>query len=224
MRLLIQLRKFLPDKFAHTSYSQEGEDIILRRLFDGKKNGFYIDVGAHHPRRFSNTYLFYLNGWRGINIEPNSNTKHIFNLERPRDINLQFGVSDNTERLKYYQFDEPALNTFDEKLVKSRLSSTTYQLLRTDEVPVDRLENILEKYLPKNQTIDFLNIDTEGLDLAVLQSNDWSLFRPRFVLAESLETSLQDVLDSEIFLFMVSQRYELFAKTYNTLIFRCKTR
>ena len=41
------------------SYSQEGEDMVLQRIFAQKEYGFYIDVGAHHPKRFSNTYLFY---------------------------------------------------------------------------------------------------------------------------------------------------------------------
>jgi hypothetical protein len=56
------------DSYATKSYSQEGEDMILQRMFGEKKHGFYVDVGAHHPRRFSNTYSFYRRGWSGINI------------------------------------------------------------------------------------------------------------------------------------------------------------
>ena len=52
------------------SYSQEGEDLVLRRYLEGRTSGFYVDVGAHDPKRFSNTHLFYERGWRGINIEP----------------------------------------------------------------------------------------------------------------------------------------------------------
>ena len=55
--------------FGSLCYSQEGEDMILGKIFSGQKHGFYVDVGAHHPLRFSNTYLFYLKGWRGINID-----------------------------------------------------------------------------------------------------------------------------------------------------------
>ena len=51
------------------SFSQEGEDLLIDRMFDGQSVGFYVDVGAHHPTRFSNTYLLYLRGWRGINID-----------------------------------------------------------------------------------------------------------------------------------------------------------
>ena len=46
---------------------QEGEDSILARLFLNKKIGFYIDIGAHDPIRYSNTYALYQNGWNGVN-------------------------------------------------------------------------------------------------------------------------------------------------------------
>jgi hypothetical protein len=128
-------------------------------------------------------------------------------------------VSDHPEKLVYYLFDEPALNSFDEDIVKSRLATTPYKLVKTIEVPVARLDGILEKYLPANQEIDFLSIDVEGLDFAVLQSNDWKLFRPKCVLVEALEMSLEGAMSSDIFLFMKKQGYELFAKTFNTLIF-----
>jgi hypothetical protein len=92
--------------------------------------------------------------------------------------------------------------------------------VRTSDIPVERLDHILGKHLPLDIEIDFLSIDVEGLDFAVLKSNDWQLFRPKCVLVEALETSLEDAMHGDIFLFMKNQGYELFAKTYNTLIFR----
>lgn len=48
---------------ATRPYSQEGEDMILSYIFTQKDTtGFYVDVGAHHPKRFSNTYFFYEKG------------------------------------------------------------------------------------------------------------------------------------------------------------------
>ena len=48
---------------ATRPYSQEGEDMILSYMFIQKRTiGFYMDVGAHHPNRFSNTYYFYKKG------------------------------------------------------------------------------------------------------------------------------------------------------------------
>ena len=74
--------------------------------------------------------------------------------------------------------------------------------------------------MPPAGAVDFLTVDAEGMDLQVLKSNDWKRFRPRCVLVESLGVSLEDVLHGEIFLFMKDQGYELFAKTFNTLVFR----
>jgi FkbM family methyltransferase len=209
------------EEFALKSYSQEGEDMVLRRIFEGQPSGFFVDVGAHHPHRFSNTFYFYQLGWSGINIEPNPDALAAFSSTRPRDINLQLGVSDNPGMLAYYQFDEPALNTFDYAIVKSRLANTSYKLKSTSEVSVSRLDSILATYLPKGTRIDFLSVDAEGYDLAVLKSNDWDLYRPRCVLVEMLNSSLEDAMRGDIYQFMKSKDYALFAKTFNTLIFLC---
>ncbi len=61
------VRRFIPAKKYHRSYSQEGEDMLLRRIFHSKTRGCFIDIGACHPILHSNTYSFYKRGWRGIN-------------------------------------------------------------------------------------------------------------------------------------------------------------
>jgi FkbM family methyltransferase len=213
------LRARLVDIYASKSNSQEGEDMILQRIFARKEFGFYVDIGAHHPRRFSNTCLFYRKGWSGINIEPNPDAGAAFQKERPRDINLQVGISDHEGRLTYYFFNDPALNSFDRELTDSRVENTSYRVIGTKEVAVRRLDAVLREHLPPGVNIDFLSIDVEGLDMAVLRSNDWDAFRPKVVLVEALEVSLEDVLASEVFQFMKNRGYQLFAKTVNTLIF-----
>jgi len=79
-------RKYL-DNYSIKIYSQDGEDIILKEFFSGKEKGFYVDIGAHHPLRLSNTYLFYKKGWSGINIDAMPGSMKIFNKKRRRDIN-----------------------------------------------------------------------------------------------------------------------------------------
>ena len=46
-------------------FSQYGEDTIIRKYFN-KSEGFYIDVGAHHPFRQSNTAFLWLQGGQGV--------------------------------------------------------------------------------------------------------------------------------------------------------------
>lgn len=216
---LVRLCNEPDDEYAIKSYSQEGEDMILRRIFEGQSCGFFVDVGAHHPYRFSNTYFFYKHGWSGINIEPNPDAISEFHSKRPRDINLQMGVSDISGQLTYYQFDEPALNTFDHEIVKSRLAGAPYKLTTTSDVNVKRLDAILAEHLPENTKIDFITIDVEGFDLSVLKSNNWDMYRSKCVLVEILNASLEDAIRGDICQFMKSQKYVLFAKTYNTFLF-----
>ena len=210
----------LLDPHGRRAYSQEGEDLLLLRLFEGQEAGFYVDVGAHHPVRFSNTCLFHRMGWRGINIDADPEAMRLFARERPADINVCVGISDAAGMLTYHVFNESALNTFDERLAQEREALPNCRLLRKAQVPVERLEAVLSRCLPAGQQIDFLSVDAEGFDVQVLDSNDWSRFRPRCVLAEALKTSLASVPDSAVFQRLSAAGYHLYAKTVNTLLFR----
>lgn len=116
--------KFI-DGYATNSYSQEGEDMILRRIFGNQKNGFYVDVGAHHPKRFSNTYYFYKKGWRGINIDAMPGSMKAFDKIRRRDVNIEKPISDQKQLLTYFAFNEPALNGFSRELTNERISKSS---------------------------------------------------------------------------------------------------
>ncbi|MCB5184122.1 FkbM family methyltransferase [Methylobacillus gramineus] len=194
------------------SYAQEGEDLILGRIFDRSSSGYYIDIGAHHPVRFSNTYLFYKRGWRGVCVDPSQDAIALFKQRRPADIALEMGVSDQESELTYYMFDEPALNTFSKILADQRIENTTYKSIGTRKVPVRPLNKILDEILQPGTKIDFMTIDVEGLDYQVLVSNDWSKYRPRIVLAEALD----DEAGERIRAFMIQNNYKIIARTFNT--------
>lgn len=213
------------DKYLYhnLSYSQEGEDMMLARFFSEQTTGFYVDVGAHHPQRFSNTYYFYLKGWRGINLDAMPGSMENFHKLRPEDINLEFPISDNNQTLTYYKFNEPALNGFCEKTAHERDGLRHYKIIADEKLQTYKLAEILDKYLPINQEIDFFNIDVEGLDYQVLKSNDWEKYRPKVVLVEDLNlSSLNKIDESKIAVFMDQQDYQLYAKSVCTLIFTAK--
>ena len=214
------IRNFYFDGFAIKSYAQEGEDIVLKRIFSGQSTGFYVDVGAHHPMRLSNTYSFYKLGWRGINIEPNPNSFSLFTKYRSRDINLNYGIAKNKGNLEYYMFDEPALNTFDAEVLNNRKTNTHYKHTKTIHIDVMPLADMLQQHIPNGIKVDFLSIDVEGLDLEVLISNDWQKYRPNWVLVEQLNLKDIEHLDFETHHYMKSVGYVLFAKTFNTLFYR----
>lgn len=216
---LIDIKNNYFDSYALKSYSQEGEDMILRRLFEKQKTGFYVDVGAHHPKRFSNTYFFYKKGWNGINIDAMPNSMKLFNKIRPRDINIEKPVSDKKQVLTYYAFNEPALNGFSKELSLERDGKGNYFVKFTKDIETSTLEEILENNLPKNQAIDFLSIDVEGLDFMVLKSNNFEKYRPKVILIEILGSSLNDIEKNEITKYLQQFDYSIYAKAVNTVIF-----
>jgi FkbM family methyltransferase len=205
---------------ASESYSQEGEDLVLKRAFEGRPSGFYVDVGAHHPMRFSNTYIFYRSGWRGINIDATPGSMEAFRRERPLDINIEVAISDRPEVLRYFTFHEGALNTFSEELARSRQVDSGYTLKGIVDVRAEPLADVLDRYLPPGQVIDFLTVDVEGWDLRALQSSNWDRFRPEIVVAEALRLELEEILTGELAGYLRSKGYRLFAKTYNSVMFR----
>lgn len=207
--------------YKNDSYSQEGEDLILDRIFDSKKNGFYIDIGAHHPFRFSNTYKFYKRGWRGINIDAMPGSMKLFSQTRSRDINIECGIAKKEEKLKYFIFNEKALNTFSIIEAESKNNLDNYKILKVEEIMTKPLSSILTEYLPDNVKIDFITIDVEGLDIEVLESFDLNKYKIPFILVEDLISDLDEILiSSKSYKYLKSYNYKIIAKTKNTLIYK----
>jgi FkbM family methyltransferase len=202
------------------SYSQEAEDLILDRFFEEKQNGFFVDIGAHHPIRFSNTYNFYLKGWRGINVDATPGSMNPFKKIRPEDINIEVGVSNIVGELTYHMFYESALNTFSQERVKYLLEKTPYKLEKKISVKTKTLANILDEYVPAKKQIDFLTIDVEGLDFEILKTNNWDKYKPTIILVEDLDGSIEKIVQSELYNYLKSYNYSAISRSYNTLFFK----
>lgn len=223
LRRLLRWAKYCVtwDPWQNCSWSQEGEDLLLDRIFTNKKSGFYIDIGAHHPKRFSNTFLFYKKGWFGINVDAMPGSMRAFKQTRPRDINVEMGIGLNEDELEYYLFNEPALNGFSKSLSQHRdADASQYKIIKIRKVKVLPLVSLLEKFLPHKQQIDFMNVDVEGMDLDVLKSNNWEQYRPKCLLVEVLESTLHEINRSEIGSFMNTCDYSIYAKCMNTVFFK----
>ncbi len=219
-------RKTLATEKPTLSYSQEGEDLVLSRMFGSQRNGFYIDIGAHHPLRFSNTAIFYKRGWRGINIDPLPGTTKLFDKCRAGDINLEIGVGALSGPLTYYMFNEPAVNTFDKGLAEACEKTGQFKRIGDKTVEILPLSVILDRHLPSDQQIDFMTVDVEGLDFEVLQSNDWNTYSPTIVVLESLSTadSIESTLAAPSVVFLAEHGYQLVAKTVNSVFLKKRTR
>jgi len=212
----------LGDAYKHNSdikefYGQEGEDIILNRILNQYTNGFYIDVGAYHPSRYSRTKHFYDKGWKGINIDPNPEAIVLFKNVRKNDINLNCGIADEKASLTYYTFEEPAYNTFSGEQASGREKIGIF-IKNKISIETTTLESVMDQYLTKGQKINFLTISAMGFDLKVIKSNNWDKYRPDIVVVHNDGGSLskieiESVQQSEIYLTMQKNNYHFFAKT-----------
>lgn len=215
----ININKHFIPSYADIFSSQEGEDILIKRLLKWHYNqsGTFVDIGAHHPVRFSNTYHYYLKGWRGINVDPRPGFKNMFDKVRPGDTNLECGVANQNGELIYYEFKEPAFNTFCKDSII--YAKTRTDLINESVIPVQPLSQILNENLTNSDDVTFMNIDVEGLEVDVLKSSDWQRFRPKIVCIEALD----DSAFLEINKFMCSVNYLKVASTKNSFFFCEKT-
>ena len=186
--LLKKIRFYWPDYFGIRSYSQLGEDLLIKAFLGDKwrwnYSGFYVDIGAHDPRTLSNTKKFYDVGWRGINVDASNDAITKFKRHRKRDINVNVGIGQEKGELEYYRLSESPMNTFSKEFADKMIKQNGVKLLGIEKVPVMPLSELLDNYLPIGQHIDFINIDCEGLDIEILKSNNWDVYRPDFILIE----------------------------------------
>lgn len=211
----------LTDKdYIFESYSLEGEDRIVNMFFGNKKNGSYVDIGAHHPFRFSNTYLFYKKGWRGVNVDADKNAINLFRRDRKDDVNIVSAVGIASGSKKLYQFNDPALNTFDRKYSK-HYQQIGYKQTGVVRLKIRKLSEILKRYSFNNDVIDFMSVDVEGSELDVLKSNNWDKYRPQLIIVEVFNVDdFNSANTNEITVYLKSKKYKLFVKTLSNLIYK----
>lgn len=165
------------------SYAQNFEDVMLRRVFRDKKDGFYIDVGAMDPVVDSVTKLFYEEGWSGINIEPNPFFYSKLLKDRPRDINLNIALGEREEYREFHVFEQIGNSTFDEASRDRSVEAGFPE--KPVSMKVTTLAAVCQNYV--RRSIDFLKIDCEGWEKFVLRGADWDRFRPAIILVEATE-------------------------------------
>ena len=140
--------------------------VFIKEYFKNRKTGFYVDVGCFHPIRFSNTLFLYNKGWSGLNLDLSKKSIDLFNMSRPRDLNLNYGVGNkNCEMEFYYNKDLFQSNTLNQEFKRYFLKPKG---IKKKKIEVKTLDFILKSYFP-NQKIDLLDIDAEGFDYEVLK-------------------------------------------------------
>jgi FkbM family methyltransferase len=200
-------------------YSQIGQDrFLLENFFRGKRGGVFVDVGAYDGEKYSNT-LFYERsmGWTGLCIEPLPSAFAKLKASRVA-ICENVCVADFEGEADFLEADDMGPHEkmfsglpahFDPRHVQ-RLEYTHARVTR--RVQVTKLPALLERH--NLHRIDYMSIDTEGAEFAILSDLDFKRFDISVLTIED------NWGDDRIPRLMKENGYELFARLEQDLVFR----
>ena len=178
LELLINLLKYR-SLFARKQYSKNKEDQYLKKIFKNKIKGTYIDIGAYHPYRFSNTYLLYRKGWRGINVDINKKSIDLFDIARPNDVNLNVAIGDkNKTQTYYYKNIIHPMNTLNKNFAKRFWSKKAH--IKKNKIMTRTFDYLVKKM----KKVDLLDIDVEGTEYDVIKKINFKNIRFKIILIE----------------------------------------
>ncbi len=212
----------IEDQYKKNSYSQCGEDLIVKHIFEALKieKPSFIDIGAHHPFYMNNTALFSLLGSRGINIEPDPTLFLRFPVNRKNDVNLNIGISEIESEEDFYIISVPTLNTFSKETALNYEKEGEYRIVEVKKIKTNTIQNIITEYA-NGIFPDFLSLDAEGIDELILHSIDFEKNYPIVICIETISFSQSGngEKNKKIINFLESKGYLFYADTNINSIF-----
>jgi len=225
---MLKFLKVFLKSFTHKkiSYSYGGIDSLVLNIFKNQKKGFYLDIGCGHPIKNNNTYLLNKRGWSGINIDLDEENIDLFNSYRKKDVNLATAVSDKEgETDLYFYHNKSALNT----ISKENADFQKAKVSAIKKIKTQTINKIIENSQFKDRKIDFLSVDVEGSELAILKTFDFTKYSPKVIVVEYLDLSLKkleiknlninNIIKSEIYKLILSKNYTLANILHSDLVF-----
>jgi hypothetical protein len=171
---------------------------------------------------YSNTCLLHKRGWQGINIDINPTAIDLFNIVRPKDVNICTTI-DNKKKTFDIFYDHPfsPVNTLDVKFYQN-LKHTFFKKMIKLSVKSKSIKEIL-KISKIDKNIDFINIDAEGMDYNILKQICIKKLKPKLI---SIETHGINGLKSKKFdliqKFMNKNKFCIYKRVGPTTLFSSK--
>lgn len=196
--LFYKLQKLYKNKTPNNHFAEFAEDVMINRIFKNHDKGIYIDIGAYHPYKGSLTYLLFKKGWQGVNIDLSKTSIDLFKIARPKDTNICCAISNKTEKKVY--FENSPINQQNSLI---RRNSEQKEI----EIQAFTLTDLLSS--KKIEKIDYLNIDTEGNEMDVLEGMDFKKISPKLITIEENNFSKISTLENEKIKFLSEVNYSL---------------
>jgi FkbM family methyltransferase len=151
------------------SHAQLFQDLLVLFLLGEKRNGYFIEFGAMDGVTLSNTFLLESKyGWSGIVAEPAHCWHEAIARNRGCSVDRRCVWSKSGDTLQFNETVEAEYSTID-VLSNSDFNSKQRQDGRKYAVETISLRDLLEAH-DAPTSIDYLSIDTEGSEFAILDS------------------------------------------------------
>lgn len=160
------------------TYSQLGADLVAYALHNGKKDGFYVDIGANDGVSISNTLLFENLGWQGFCVEASPKTYEALRKNRKCDCYNLAVFSKNVGKMRLATTSVGALDSLEicnEDWHKERMLRESGEEIQYVEVQSATFDEIMANY-PDITHIDFMSMDIEGGEFEALQGIDFDKY------------------------------------------------
>ena len=195
---LYKIQKIYKNKKPNSHYAEFAEDVMVNRILKKIKKGFYVDIGAYHPYKGSLTYNLYNRKWNGINLDISKSSIDLFNIARPSDININCAVSEFNGETYYYE--NSPINQQNSLIFQNdnqkKIKIQSYKLCE-----ILKMQNI--------NSVDYINIDTEGNELEVLMGIDFSKINPTLFTIEDNSFDLNNEIKKKKIIYLKEKNYEL---------------
>lgn len=174
--------------YGARSQAQLFQDTLPLYVLGARRGGFFVEFGATDGMALSNTAMLERDfGWRGILAEPARRWHAALRANRPGAVVDTDCVWEKSgEVLRFAETAEGELSTLarfagGDGHARRRRHAVEY------DVPTVSLNDLLRRHgAPRD--IDFLSVDTEGSELAILAAFDFGHWRPRVVTVEHNHT------------------------------------
>jgi Methyltransferase FkbM domain len=178
-------------KYGPRRFSRNVEEWIIRDFFQDRRDGVFLDVGANHYMKESNTYYLEIQlGWSGVAIEAIGEFAEGYRLNRPRTKFVGMFASDVPDTsVSLFVPPNNSLTASSSKEFTVRLG--TPGVARS--VPTTTLTVALEQ--AGVDKLDFMSMDIELSEPKALSGFDIDRFQPVFVCIESHHEVRQAILD-----------------------------
>jgi Methyltransferase FkbM domain len=179
------------------SFSQFGEDLAVGRLGDelGLDKSVYVDAGAYHPIFGSNALLLHKKGWRGINVDLAAERIAEFNRYRPKDHNVVACLSDRVASVEIAHYEIPSTDRVLDPRNPEKLSIAGQKPIRYSSSITTTLTAVVEESPFRLDEVQYLNVDCEGSDLAVISGLDLNRCHPTVLSIEAFGDAEREAIE-----------------------------